>query len=69
MVGNLLDKYSTGTLDAQDCVGVCGKLKLKIKPSKDDYPAKNEIADFIVQKEKPAEDPVLEEETNDDVPF
>lgn len=46
-VGNLLEKYDAGTLEAHDCVGVEGKLKLKIREAQGDFPAKNEIQDFI----------------------
>ena len=49
-VGNLLEKYELGTLQAEDCVGVEGKLKLKIKEAQGDFPAKNEITDFVTAK-------------------
>lgn len=49
-VGNMIEKYETGTLEADDCVGVEGKLKLKIKEAQGDFPAKNEITDFVTAK-------------------
>lgn len=50
--GGLLAKYEAGTLEAHDCLGVSGRLKLKIKAEQGDFPAKNEIADFIVPKKE-----------------
>ncbi len=52
--GGLLAKYDTGTLSHLDCIGVSGKLKLKIVDEQDNFPAKNEIADFIVEKKESA---------------
>lgn len=49
-VGNMIEKYETGTLEANDCVGIEGKLRLKVKDANGNYPAKNEIADFIPAK-------------------
>ena len=56
-VGEMLDKYETGTLSATDCVGVTGRLKLKVKEAQGNYPAKNEVQDYVVKREEkePAE--------------
>lgn len=78
-VGNMIEKYETGTLEPEDCVGVEGRLKLKIKDAQGDYPAKNEISDFIParkaeQKIEPKGTGTSLKHTNpneekDDVPF
>jgi len=69
VVGELMDKYESGELSAEDCVGVQGRLKLKIQTDKNKkYPPKNEVADFIVPKPKVAEAAGKAENT-DDVPF
>ena len=49
-VGDMLDKYDAGTFEADDCIGVSGKLKLKIKEAQGDFPEKNEIADFLPER-------------------
>jgi len=78
--GGLLAKYEAGTLEAHDCIGVSGRLKLKIKAEQGDFPAKNEIADFIVPKREnvtnnaPAAKPKSEAQAKDaaadsDIPF
>jgi hypothetical protein len=67
VVGKLMDKYDSGTLDAEDCVGVSGRLKLRVKEADGNFPAKNEIQDFIVPKEKPVDSPTPN--AGDDVPF
>ena len=73
-VGGLLAKYESGTLESADCVGVSGKLKLKIKDAQGDYPAKNEIADFVTEKNDVANKletakPVKAKAEGDEVPF
>lgn len=71
-VGNLMAEYEEGTFQAEDCVGVSGRLKLKVKDAEGNYPAKNEISDFIVPKveAKPAKvEPAETREADDDVPF
>lgn len=40
-------KYESGTLDAGDCVGRCGKVAVRIKKDAG-YDAKNEIQDYVV---------------------
>jgi hypothetical protein len=44
----LLDKYESGELKAADFVGKSGNLKLKVGKEQNGYPAKNEVADYIV---------------------
>jgi hypothetical protein len=61
VVGNLMEKYEAGTLEATDCVGVTGKLKLKVKEASGNFPAKNEVQDFVVEKK--------EVDGSDDAPF
>jgi hypothetical protein len=46
----LMAKYEAGELDAEDCENVAGRLKLKVTPERNGYPAKNEVADYIVAK-------------------
>jgi hypothetical protein len=76
VVGNKIAEYDTGTLTPEDCVGVTGKLKLKIKEENGNFPAKNEVQDYIVPKEKPQGLPAPnspptngKEPKDDDVPF
>ena len=68
VVGNLLSKYESGTLQPEDCEGVSGRLKLKVK--EDDFGVKNEVADYVVPKEQPAPTPAEQAaKEKDDVPF
>lgn len=60
----LIEKYEAGTLSAQDCIGRCGKVKLKVEPA-GDFPAKNSVTDYIVPKDEAK----AKEEEEDDVPF
>lgn len=68
VAGNLLKKYETGTLSAEDCVGVSGRLKLRVKDAEGPFPAKNEVSDYVVKavSESPA---VSDAGNDDDVPF
>jgi hypothetical protein len=46
-----LVKYENGTLTPQDCVGREVAVKLKIETDPDgNYPPKNSVADYIVDK-------------------
>ncbi len=67
----IIDKYDAGTLEAQDCEGLDGKLQLKVKDAEGNYPAKNEVQDFGVKakKAKAAAPVVVPTQNNDDVPF
>ena len=70
VIGDLMDKYEAGTLEPEDCEGVAGRLKLRVKDAEGNFPAKNEIQDFIVPKEKPPEGAATDApENSDDVPF
>jgi hypothetical protein len=67
----LMARYDAGSLEAHDCDGAAGRLKLKISPEKNGYPAKNEVADYIPPKveaatPEPTAQPVP---PDDDVPF
>jgi len=68
VIGGLMDKYEVGTLEPEDCEGVSGRLKLRVKEAEGNFPAKNEIQDFIVPKEKPVE-AATNPNAGDDVPF
>ena len=77
-VGKMLDKYEQGTLEAEDCLGVDGRVKIKIREGQGDFPPKNEISDFVPerkaeQKSKPSGTGTSLKHTNpndgDDVPF
>lgn len=73
VVGNLMEKYEAGTLEATDCVGVTGKLKLKVKEASGNFPAKNEVQDFVVEKKDAAKAATAQTtaavDENSDVPF
>jgi hypothetical protein len=47
---DLVAEYQDGSLEAADCVGKAGRCKIKITEAKGDYPAKNEVADYLVPK-------------------
>lgn len=47
----LYDKYMTGQLRGEDCIGRSGKLELIIQEAKGPFPAKNAIKDYIVSDE------------------
>lgn len=46
---NLLDKYESGELTADDCAGSSGKVKIDIEPS-GEFPAKNVAKDYGEKK-------------------
>ena len=78
-------EYHTGTLDADDCVGCGGKVKLSIEPGSPDgkggkYPDKNKIGYYQFNSKilansappvaaKPAAKFVPATEDDDDIPF
>lgn len=75
----LLDQYNDGSLIADHCFGRSGRVKIKITEDKDgNYPPKNEVADYVVNKEarpkrdklppKPPVDADLDT-VEDDIPF
>lgn len=45
----LLDKYDAGSLSGGDFRGKRGKLKLAVEKAKNGYPAKNVVADYLVE--------------------
>lgn len=45
----LLKQYELGTLCAEDCRAICGKVKIKVEPA-GDYPAKNSVQDYVVKE-------------------
>ena len=49
----LLSRYESGTLEAADCVGRSGRVKIVIEPEKNGYPAKNVVKDYICRPAKP----------------
>ena len=71
-VGGLMEHYEGGTLQAENCVGVTGRLKLKVRDADGNFAAKNEVQDFVVVKDKPAKAkpaPIKTPGNEDDVPF
>jgi hypothetical protein len=67
----LLSQYEAGQLEAADCVGRSGRVKIAIKPEKNGYSAKNIVRDYICRAAKPlAGKPVESPEVEDsDIPF
>lgn len=53
----LLAKYESGTLEAADCFGRAGRVKISVDPAKDQYPAKNAVKDYICRQAKPLPTP------------
>jgi len=43
----MLQQYEAGQMEPHDITGRSGQLKLKIKPAKDQYPAGNQVNDYI----------------------
>ena len=74
-----LDQYENGTLSPADFDGKSGRVKIKITPAKGDYPAKNEVADYVVaepshapvrERPAPARAPAMaSDDPFDDIPF
>jgi hypothetical protein len=76
IAGDMLDKYEQGTLEAHDCTGVAGRVKLKVKAAEGNFPAKNEVQDYVVKKveEAPAQETKTvtasaKEDEGDSMPF
>lgn len=70
----LLSRYEAGQLKALDCVSRCGKVIVRVKKADKDYPAKNEVRDYVVEDsaraEPPAPDPAPAKEDEDSaLPF
>lgn len=49
----LLSQYEAGTLEAADCIGRSGRVKIVIEPATEQYPAKNVVKDYICRAAKP----------------
>ena len=49
----LLSKYESGTLEAADCLGRAGRVKIVVDPAKEAYPEKNAVKDYICRPAKP----------------
>lgn len=49
----LLSQYEAGTLEAADCIGRSGKVKIVIDPAKGTYSAKNAVKDYVCRAAKP----------------
>jgi hypothetical protein len=63
----LLKQYEAGTLEAADCVGRSGRVKIGIEPA-GQYPAKNVVKDYVCRPAKPlAQTDVKQDEG--DIPF
>ena len=73
--------YDTGNLTAFECVGVCGKVKIK-QEKKGEYDPKCVVRDYVVSKDakpsprpaarptaRPSEPPPPEPYPEDDIPF
>jgi len=69
----LEDKYNNGSLTADDFIGKCGKLKLKIQSDKNGvYADKNVVHDYVVDKDPKAtkqEAKNLDDILNDSIPY
>lgn len=74
-VCGLLDKYQSGELHGDDFIGKSGSAKVGIQKDKQgQYPDKNTISDYVVQKSQPhstpvASAPVSAPALNDEIPF
>lgn len=79
----LMAHYEAGTLCADDCIGHCGKVALKLEPA-GQYPAKNSVKDYVVDKGEKATanapratvatthnapKPITEDADDQDIPF
>jgi len=53
----LLSRYEAGTLEAADCIGRSGRVKIAIESSTDKYPAKNVVKDYVCRAAKPLSSP------------
>lgn len=44
----LYDEYNSGTINAMDCIGKSGELKIIINKGKDGYPDQSSVIDYIL---------------------
>lgn len=54
----LSEKYESGDVSARDFIGKTGMLKLGTQEAKGEWPAKNNIKDYVVEKDDDEEAPV-----------
>lgn len=65
----LLSKYESGTLEAADCFGRAGRVKIVVEPAKEAYPAKNAVKDYVCRPAKPLSERKVGFGEGEDVPF
>ena len=67
----LLARYEAGTLEAADCEGRAGQVRIVVDPAKDKYQAKNSVKDYICRPAKPMSAPGRKTGFNEgeDAPF
>ena len=67
----LLSQYEKGTLEAADCIGRSGRVKIGIEPEKNGYPAKNIVKDYVCRPAKPlaGQNPNAVPVPEGDIPF
>lgn len=65
--------YESGSIDARKFVGVAGYCKVKTAKAKGDFPAKNEIADYVAKPNGAAaaatKPPINDDASDSDIPF
>lgn len=68
----LLSQYEAGTLEAADCIGRSGRVKIVIEPAIGSYSAKNSVKDYICRAAKPltaSSEPKAPPVDDGDIPF
>jgi hypothetical protein len=77
----LIQKYEQGELDPFDMVGKTGRLELALKRATSEYPANNNVRDYVEMKgqptrvarpasqSRPTPTPKTNDDLNDDIPF
>lgn len=58
--------YESGEVQAKDCLGKGGKVKIKIGKAQGEYAAKNEVKDYVVKGDLSIEEGDI---PNDNIPF
>ena len=48
-----VEAYEAGTMDAAALVGACGKVKVKVEPENNGYPAQNGVAFYVAGEAQP----------------
>lgn len=49
----LIEQYTAGDLDINEMVDRSGELKLRVKPAQGQYPAGNQVGDYIPMEDRP----------------